>query len=209
MCTDQAQESFMTAVKSSEREDLIRIFGFNESDCAAKEVHYHKRCYLRFTEDPIKYPYGAKSNQGNEKKVDQGKKGIDDDKVYSLIEEQVLLKGIPKTLSSLHDFYITNIKVKGIADDKLIQDTRTFLSKINLHFSKRISTILPYRRIGAIVYDSSLSSEEAFRRFTYANPEDEIDMKAIVLGEEAEIMRTEIMDMKAREPIGERSDSPI
>ena len=201
LCTDDGADKFTDAIDLSKREDIKRIFSFN-FDCASKEVRYHKRCYNLFISDPIKNAYGAKkagsiSESSSEKS--HSSKDISPG-VLSLIENQVIEKGVPKSLSRLYEKYLSECKDLGYAEDVIIQDVRNFLLKISQQFDQRISTIMPSKKIGQILYATALSPEEALRRFTYADPEDNIDIQSKVVGEAAAVMRQEILTLKSKVP---------
>ena len=51
---------------------------------------------------------------------------------------------------------------------------------------------MPSKKIGQILYATALSPEEALRRFTYVDPEDNIDIQSIVAGEAAAVMKSKV-----------------
>ena len=191
--SDSVEKELKTAVKNSRDVALIALLGQDESDYSAQEVHYHRKCKDEFISKHTP-PKTSSSEETEEATVIA--------LTYDLVQNQVIKNGIPVSLSNLYATYLRMCEERGCANDQIIKQKRTFLSKIQSHFEDSVAIMIPLYKVGFIFYESSLTPEEALRRFRFTDTSasltthEAIDMRKIVLIEASSIINEEINDLK-------------
>ena len=196
--TDKAEIRWKKAIKKSDNDYLIALLGQEESDYPAQEVHYHQCCKENFIKKQEKKTPESSQNETSTNEVLATS--------LSLIQDQVLNKGIPVSLTDVYDAYSSLSDQKGCPREKLCR--RTLLSKVQMHFEASIAIMNPLHRVGFIIYGSSLCPEDALRRFLYSDrsnslsSSEALDMRKVVLKEAPCIINNKINDLKSKvEPL--------
>ena len=193
--SDSVEKGLKSAVKNSGDVALIALLGQDESDYSAQEVHYHRKCKDEFISKHTP-PKTSSSEETEEATVIA--------LTYNLVQNQVIKNGIPVSLSNLYATYLSMCEERGWANDQIIKQKRTFLSKIQSHFEDSVTIMIPLYKVGFIFYESSLTPEEALRRFRFTDTSasltthEAIDMRKIVLIEASSIINEEINDLKSK-----------
>ena len=198
--TDNAEIRWKKAINMSGNGYLMALLGQKESDHPAQEVHYHDCCKENFIrkhleKDKIQTYPNTQNSPTNKAPSNRFL-----DSICSLIQDQVIMKGIPVSLTDLYNAYLTDLN--GNDGEKLCR--RTLLSKIQQHFERSIAIMNPLHKVGFIIYESTLSPEEAMRRFIYSDRSNSLstcealDMRKVVLKEAACIISNEINEIKRK-----------
>ena len=187
--TADLSESFVSTAKAHPLiKESQRILALGSEDLVAMEAHYHNTCRLKFfrdakddgTPNPTQSPH---SIRGKHEKVFQ--------RFMVYIEDEIILKRVPKYVTSLLDLYKDEYKVMFGNDGEIDSySTQSLVSKVRGKYGSKLIIDKTANKLGSFVYPQNMTKDEAEQILKTTSVKEDAVQKAAL------IIRSEILDME-------------